>query len=112
MSNVEEWFIPACTGTYYDGKEVNYAIGPKVDGKLPDPGGITVIDKSLFDSALRDLSQSRRLALQLTSCLDIAEKALEKVAFLKMLNKHAEHTREPDSIAREALAQIRELRGK
>lgn len=49
MSKPREWTIPLGVGGFYDGKEVNFAIGPIVNGKLPNPGSIRVIEKFAYD---------------------------------------------------------------
>ena len=48
MSKPREWYIPAAVGGFYDGKEVHFAVGPKVDGVLPNPGGIYVVERNVY----------------------------------------------------------------
>ena len=48
-SKYKTWKIPLGVGGFYDGKEVNYAIGPIVDANLPNPGNIEVIERAALD---------------------------------------------------------------
>lgn len=70
MSKPREWYIPASVGGFYNGKRCMFAVGPIVDGPLPNPGGFAVVEKSAYDTMLAD---ARRLADTLNNLIEQSE---------------------------------------
>lgn len=49
MNKIREWILPLGVGGVYDGKDCLFAIGEIPESKLPNPGYISVIEKSEYD---------------------------------------------------------------
>ena len=64
MTKPREWWIPAAVGGFYDGKQVNFAVGPIVDGPLPNPGGIKVREVLPDEPDWRALAEEMAEALK------------------------------------------------